>query len=63
MDWQQPAALLVVAAAVIVLIRRSLRKVGKPCPGNCSCPGDRTMPKEHHRALEKPARVSYLKKD
>jgi len=49
MDWQQPAALLVVAVALIVLIRRSLRKGGKTCPDNCSCPGDRTMPKEDRR--------------
>ena len=49
MDWQQPAALLVVSVAVILLIRRSLRKGGKTCPGNCSCPGNRIMPKEGHR--------------
>jgi len=47
MDWQQPAALVLVALALIALIRRSVRNRGKICPGSCSCPGDRIMPKEN----------------
>jgi len=47
MDWQQPAALVVVALALAALIRRSLRNRGKTCSGDCSCPGDRTMPEEN----------------
>ena len=52
MDWQQPAALLVVAAALIALIRRTLRNRGKICPGDCACPGKGTMPEKPARTLE-----------
>jgi len=63
MDWQQPAALVVVAVALIALIRRSLRMRGKSCPDGCSCPGKTTMPEELARTLEKTGRVLYLKED
>jgi hypothetical protein len=55
MDWQQPAALLVVVAALIALIRRTLRNRGKSCPGDCACPGKGTMPE--NTMPEKPART------
>jgi len=63
MDWQQPAALVVVAAALFALIRRSLRMRGKSCPGGCSCPDKTTMPVKPARTLEKSGRVLYLKED
>ncbi len=64
MDWQQPAALVVVAAALIALIRRSLRNRGKSCPGGCSCPGKTDHAgREPARTLEKSGRVLYLKED
>lgn len=63
MDWQQPAALVIVAVALIALIRRSLQMRGKSCPGDCSCPGKGTMPEELARTLGKHGRVLYLKED
>ncbi len=47
MDWQQPAALVVVAVTLIALVRRFLRNRGKTCPGDCSCPGNTTRPEEN----------------